>query len=71
MRDCTGGYTVHWVYDPALHPVPELVAVRAIAVSPFSQDPPGTIYAGGFDAGHAPPPGVHNTAWLYKGVPKR
>ena len=71
MRDCMGNYTVHWVYDPSLHPVPELVAVRAIAVSPFSQDPPGTIYAGGFDAGNAPTPGVHNTAWLYRGVPTR
>ncbi len=71
MRDCTGNYTVHWVYDSSLHPVPELVAVRTIALSPFSRDPPGAIYAGGFDAGNAPPPGVHDTAWLYKGVPKR
>lgn len=71
VRNCRGEYTVDWVYDPAVKPVPALVAVRAIALSPFSQDPPGTIYAGGFDAGNAPPPGVHNSAWLYKGVPRR
>jgi hypothetical protein len=71
VRSCKGEYTVEWVYDPAIKPVPALVAVRAIALSPFSQDPPGTIYAGGFDAGNAPAPGVHNTAWLYKGVPRR
>jgi len=69
VRDCKANYTVQWVNDPSLHPVPELVAVRAITLSPFSEDPPGTIYAGGFDAGNAPLPGVHNTAWLYRGVP--
>jgi hypothetical protein len=71
VRSCKGEYTVEWVYDPAIKPVPALVAVRAIALSPFSQDPRGTIYAGGFDAGNALAPGVHNTAWLYKGVPRR
>jgi hypothetical protein len=69
MRNCTGNYTVHWVYDRSLRPTPQLVAVRAISLSPFADDPAGTIYAGGFDAGNAPPPGVHNTAWLYRGVP--
>jgi hypothetical protein len=34
--------------------------------SPFPTDPPGTVYAGGFDTDGNP---VHNTAWLYKGVP--
>jgi hypothetical protein len=71
VRDCRGKYSVQWVSDPSIKPAPYLVAVRAISLSPFAQEPPGTIYAGGFDAGHAPPPGVHNTAWLYKGVPVR
>jgi hypothetical protein len=71
VRDCKGRYTVNWVQDPSLNPVPKLVAVRAISLSSFAQDPAGTIYVGGFDAGNAPAPGVHNTAWLYKGVPRR
>jgi hypothetical protein len=71
VRDCNAKYSVEWVHDPSIKPAPALVAVRAIVLSPFSRDPPGTIYAGGFDAGNAPPPGVHNTAWLYKGVPTR
>lgn len=69
VRDCESNYSVEWVRDPAIKPAPELVGVRAIVLSPFSQDPPGTIYVGGFDAGNAPARGVHNTAWLYKGVP--
>jgi hypothetical protein len=71
VRGCKGNYTVQWVQDPSLQTIPKLVAVRAITVSPFAQDPAGTIYAGGFDAGNAPARGVHNTAWLYKGVPNR
>lgn len=70
VRDCKGSYTVNWVQDASLNPVPKLVAVRAISLSPFAQDPAGTIYVGGFDAGNAPAQGVHNTAWLYKGVPR-
>jgi hypothetical protein len=69
VRDCKGQYTAQWVKDPAVRPVPRLVAVRAISLSPFSDESPGTIYVGGFDAGNAPDPGVHNTAWLYRGVP--
>jgi hypothetical protein len=71
VRDCKGKYSVEWVSDPSIKPTPDLVAVRAISLSPFAEEPPGTIYAGGFDAGHPPPSGVHNTAWLYKGVPVR
>jgi hypothetical protein len=71
VRDCKGSYTVNWVQDASLNPVPKLVAVRAISLSPFALDPVGTIYVGGFDAGNAPAQGVHNTAWLYKGVPRR
>lgn len=68
-RDCHGNYDVQWVHDPQISPSPELVAVRSIVVSPFPHDPPGTIYAGGFDAGNPIGAGFHNTAWLYKGVP--
>jgi hypothetical protein len=71
MRDCKGHYTTQWVKDPAIQPAPRLVAVRAISLSPFPEEVPGTIYVGGFDAGNAPEPGVHNTAWLYRGVPSR
>ena len=66
IRDCKGAYTSVAVVDPAVKPTPALLAVRTIALSPFSQDPAGTIYVGGFDAGGVT---VHNTAWLYKGVP--
>jgi hypothetical protein len=71
VRDCKGRYTAQWVKDPAMQPVPRLVAARAISLSPFPEEPSGTIYIGGFDAGNAPEPGVHNTAWLYRGVPSR
>ena len=54
------------IRDKQITPEPQLVSVRTLAVTPFSSDPPGTVYAGGFDANHNP---VHNTAWLYKGVP--
>jgi hypothetical protein len=71
VRDCKGRYTTQWVNDPAVQPVPRLVGVRAISLSPFAEELPGTIYVGGFDAGNAPEPGVHNTAWLYRGAPSR
>jgi hypothetical protein len=52
--------------DPALHPKPMLVSVRSLICSPFPDDPPGTVYASGFDAnGNS----VHNTAWIYRGTP--
>ena len=66
VRDCDGTYALHEVSDPSIKPKPQLVSVRALAVSPFPSDPPGTVYAGGFDTARHP---VHNTAWLYKGVP--
>ena len=66
VRDCDGHYAVHEVRDSQITPPPELVSVRTFAVSPFSSDAPGTVYARGFDANSNP---VHNTAWLYKGVP--
>jgi hypothetical protein len=66
VRDCNGGYTLHEIHDPQITPQPQLVSVRSLAVSPFPDDPPGTVYAGGFDTNRNK---VHNSAWLYKGVP--
>ncbi len=66
IRDCSGHYTLREIADSRIVPKPQLVAVRALAVSPFAADPIGTVYAGGFDANNTP---VHNTAWLYRGVP--
>jgi poly(A) polymerase len=66
IRDCQGRYVSREIFDPKISPKPPLVATRAIILSPFASDPPGTIYAGGFDAGNTQP---HNTAWLYRGVP--
>ncbi len=65
IRDPHGGYRSLEVLDPAITPTPALVATRTIALSSFSSDPPGTIYAGGFDAGQLTP---HNSAWLYRGT---
>lgn len=66
IRDSRGGYRSQEVLDPAITPTPALVATRTIICSPFPSDLPGTIYAGGFDAGNLTP---HNSAWLYRGTP--
>lgn len=66
LRDCEGNYALREIRDDQIEPEPQLVSVRTLAVSPFQSDAPGTIYAGGFDTNYNP---VHNTAWLYKGVP--
>jgi hypothetical protein len=66
-RDPAGGYRGQEVLDPAITPTPSLVATRTIIVSPFADDPPGTVYAGGFDAGNL---SAHNSAWLYRGTPR-
>jgi hypothetical protein len=66
VRNCNGGYALREIEDKQIDPKPELVAVRALALSPFATDPAGTIYAGGFDTNDVE---VHNTAWLYKGIP--
>ena len=54
------------IVDKSLKTKPALVAVRSMVNSPFKQDPPGTVYASGFDANRNK---VHNTAWIYRGVP--
>jgi hypothetical protein len=66
VRDSNSGYALREIRDFQIEPKPELESVRTIADSPFPTDPPGTVYAGGFDTDRNP---VHNTAWLYKGVP--
>jgi hypothetical protein len=66
LRQPGGGYRCQQVLDPAITPTPDLVATRTIIGSPFAADPPGTVYAGGFDAGNLTP---HNSAWLYRGAP--
>ncbi len=60
-----GRYSVREIADHSLDYQPVLESVRSIVNSPFSEDPPGTVYAGGFDANKIP---VHNTAWIYRGV---
>ncbi len=66
VRHCNGTYGFQTI-TPSITPAPSPIATRALAVSQFPGDPAGTIYAGGFDAHSLP---AHNTAWLYKGVPK-
>jgi hypothetical protein len=66
IRGPHGGYRSLEVLDPTITPRPALVATRTITSSPFPSDPPGTVYAGGFDAGQLTP---HNSAWLYRGTP--
>lgn len=66
IRNCEGNYTSREIVDPTITPKPALVATRTLILSPFPSDPPGTLYAGGFDAGNIRP---HNSAWLYRGTP--
>jgi hypothetical protein len=65
VRDCHRHYALGEIRDPEIEPDPQLVSVCTFALSPFRNDLPGTLYAGGFDANYNP---VHNTAWLYRGV---
>ncbi len=65
VRSASSQYRVQQIFDKSLGYDPPLVSVRTIVNSPFGQDPPGTVYAGGFDANSIR---VHNTAWIYRGV---
>ena len=67
VRHCNGAYGFRTMVDRSIVPAPPLLATRAIAVSQFSGDPAGTLYAGGYDA-HGMP--AHNTDWLYRGDPQ-
>lgn len=55
-------YEVAEVADPRQS---ALVAVRALAVSPFAADGARALYFGGFDCNAVP---SHNTAWIYRGI---
>ena len=68
IRRCDGESQIRTIIDPGLHPQPPLVSTRAVVLSPFPSDQPGTIYAAGFDANGKL---YHNTAWIYKGIPVR
>ena len=66
IRHCNGTYDFQSIYDTNLSPVPAVLSPRSIVPSQFAGDPPGTLYAGGYDC-HGQP--AHNTAWIYKGMP--
>ncbi len=71
VRHCNGVYGIRAIVDPSITSAPPLMSTRSIAVSQFSGDPPGTIYAGGFEVDASVfPLLVHNTDWIYKGVPQ-
>ncbi len=71
VRHCNGVYGIRAIVDPSITPALPLMSTRSIAVSQFSGDPPGTIYAGGFEVDASVfPLLVHNTDWIYKGVPQ-
>ena len=62
-----GAYdNVYGIVDPSITPAPPLLATSALAVSQFSGDPAGTLYADGIDAHSLP---AHNTDWIYQGIP--
>jgi hypothetical protein len=77
VRDANARYSLHEVPPvgsrpprylssfghPTLGPAPNLVAVRAIIVSPFPEDASRVLYLGGYDAARQD---AHNTAWLYR-----
>jgi hypothetical protein len=70
-RYCNGTYSyVPTIANPSITPAPQLMATRSIAVSQFSGDPPGTLYAGGFEVDVKDFPLAHNTDWIYRGRPK-
>lgn len=52
-------YSLRRIESPDLQPMPELVAARSIAVSPFES---GTLYIGGYDPNAKP---CRQTAWVY------
>ena len=68
IRHCNGTYDFQSIYDTSLSPVPAVLSPRSIVPSQFAGDPPGTLYAGGYDC-HGQP--AHNTAWIYRGIPTK
>jgi hypothetical protein len=69
IRHCNGTYDFQTIIDPSLSQSPPLLAARAMVVSRFASDPPGTIYAGGY--GCSLSYSAHNTDWIYRGVPEQ
>jgi hypothetical protein len=67
IRHCNGTYSFQSIVAPSITPAPSPIATRTLAVSQFSGDPAGTLYAGGFDA-HGQ--SAQNTDWIYRGTPK-
>jgi len=65
LRWSDGHYMICEIADHSLDYSPRLQSVRTMVNSPFPQDPPGTVYAGGYDANAVL---VHNSAWIYRGV---
>jgi hypothetical protein len=63
QRSADGTYSVQPVRDGNNDPS---LSARSVIASPFAGDPPGTIYASGPDANAM---ALHNTAWIYRGVP--
>jgi poly(A) polymerase len=60
VRHADGRYDLHRIALPARDDRRALVAVRAIAPSPFPGDD-GALYFAGYDANKVP---AHNTAWI-------
>jgi poly(A) polymerase len=62
VRHADGKYDLHRIATE--HPVTHsaLIATRAIALSPFADDP-DRIYFAGYDANKLP---AHNTAWIFR-----
>jgi hypothetical protein len=71
VRHPDGTYEVRTIGDPSISPQPELHSARCLIPSPFEGDPQGTLYACGTDANGPVVKPVHNTAWIYRGVPRR
>jgi hypothetical protein len=64
IRHADQHYELRQIVDPALKPMPTLIAARTFAVSPFATDGGHAVYFGGYDANFKP---AHNTAWIFRG----
>jgi poly(A) polymerase len=68
IRWPNGRLSFEEIVDRTLTPRPMLVSARSVIISPFAEDPPGTVYASGYDCNNKP---AHNTDWIYRGTPLR
>jgi hypothetical protein len=77
IRHCNGTYAPLYTYGPAgTAPGVTPMASRTSVISPFRDDPAGTVYSGGFVAGgqwyDLSPSNTgtfNNTAWIFRGTP--